>query len=792
MIIHKIRMINFRGFHDKTIDFKNKIVVLFSAANGIGKTTTVDAIEWCLTGDIGRLKTAFDTRSTNDTDRRMNTNGILKNRDAAAEDQVRVDLWLFDGEKEFILSRKQTRDELNPILSAVAIDEKKELAEAFLHEYVDDSFYNFHFCDVQKSFNVQSKKRKDLKELFSEFITNYDAQKQIAENLDIFAEDVERYIADEEKQKIPQDIIRSDEERLEKVYEVVGEVVYPDVVFYLGEKTEIESLNKEALVAQKSKIVNCGYNVAKEILDKLVKNEGLKTQLHVIKEIASYWETKGEFIRLAMENGLFKETNTIVTLEENLKKLENLSLSRDTIFQDGKSVIALKNDDFTQSDFEIDKNTIKEYETRMKTLSSEIELLSKNNKMLKLLSVLSANKQVIMEYRDTTFQLQGVVRCPICGSESFASIEKDSILREADDYIRQNGEVVKEKEAEKTLLKSEHDALYRKIINCARKVVEQEKEKIKNRINALKMQEDEVKPYIYAIKSLQNIRTDIDVERLNEEKIAELIESVEEQLLDEVQEQKERENYQQILNLLGYKYEDETVKQTCARVSALATDVYEVSNFSYDLFVSKINAISKVLANQDLNYLNQKIKSAKDKNQKIDEEIKQFQKLKEFAFERANSIRDVIDELSKDEYEKVGPVLEKFYNKLARFNSGDGIHILQEKDGISLVDNKGKNIVNVLSNGQISIFILAYFFAGINVRNDYEKMKTYFIDDLTSCMDDVNMLAFMDLIKYQMSSKSTIEQLFFITCDERISKLFKYKLNGQGIEICELLEKDFS
>ena len=31
MIIRKIRMINFRGFRDKTIDFKDKSVVLLSA-----------------------------------------------------------------------------------------------------------------------------------------------------------------------------------------------------------------------------------------------------------------------------------------------------------------------------------------------------------------------------------------------------------------------------------------------------------------------------------------------------------------------------------------------------------------------------------------------------------------------------------------------------------------------------------------------------------------------------------------------------------------------------------------
>lgn len=96
----------------------------------------------------------------------------------------------------------------------------------------------------------------------------------------------------------------------------------------------------------------------------------------------------------------------------------------------------------------------------------------------------------------------------------------------------------------------------------------------------------------------------------------------------------------------------------------------------------------------------------------LDIEIRELQELKDIASQRAKDIRTVVENLSKDEYEKVGPAL------------------------------------------------------------------------------NVNMLAFMDSLKYQMSSKATMEQLFFITCDDRISKLLKYKLSGRGIELRELLETD--
>lgn len=275
------------------------------------------------------------------------------------------------------------------------------------------------------------------------------------------------------------------------------------------------------------------------------------------------------------------------------------------------------------------------------------------------------------------------------------------------------------------------------------------------------------------------------------EKSSELLAGIQQKLLQESEEQKLRDSYQQILNALGYDFKDEMIQQTYEKVKNLISRSFEVSDFSYEVLMSKINVLDGVLANKKAEILKQELDECNKKNRDLDIEIEKLRRLEDIADQRAKDIRNIVEKLSKEEYEKVGPAIGKFYNKLARFNIGEGINIVQEDKGLSLVDDKGKNIVNVLSNGQISVFMLAHFFAGINSRNDCEKMKIYFIDDLTSCMDDVNMLAFMDLLKYQISSKATMKQLFFITCDERISKLLKYKLDGRGIELRELLEADF-
>ena len=61
-------------------------------------------------------------------------------------------------------------------------------------------------------------------------------------------------------------------------------------------------------------------------------------------------------------------------------------------------------------------------------------------------------------------------------------MEEKLILKEADDYIRQNGETVSVKEVEKTSLQAEIDALYQKIINRAKTVVDKEKETLRLRL----------------------------------------------------------------------------------------------------------------------------------------------------------------------------------------------------------------------------------------------------------------------------------------------------------------------
>ncbi len=77
MNIKKIKIINFRGFsEEKIFEFEGKPFVMLTAPNGKGKTSVIDAIEWCMTGDIKRLHEGYNDRNTNVTERKQNAGAI--------------------------------------------------------------------------------------------------------------------------------------------------------------------------------------------------------------------------------------------------------------------------------------------------------------------------------------------------------------------------------------------------------------------------------------------------------------------------------------------------------------------------------------------------------------------------------------------------------------------------------------------------------------------------------------------------------------------------------------------
>ncbi len=185
---------------------------------------------------------------------------------------------------------------------------------------------------------------------------------------------------------------------------------------------------------------------------------------------------------------------------------------------------------------------------------------------------------------------------------------------------------------------------------------------------------------------------------------------------------------------------------------------------------------------------------ATKKNDIATHKIEKLKKLSAKAKMSAEQIRILLKKMNTEEYNQVDPYLYKIFRKLSRDVNVSGIQLKCGKgdDLLMLTGDQNKHILNMLSYGQLSVFMLSSFLGNIFWMESYEQFQVYFVDDITSCMDDVNMLAFLDFIKYQLSSEdSAIGQLFFSTCDGRIQDMLRYKMDNCGLEYAEIGIKEF-
>lgn len=604
MFIKSVKVINFRGIQEANFQFGENSFVLLAAPNGIGKTSVIDAIEWCLTGNIGRLKNSYDLRSTNASERKINVSGILKFKDARSEDRVSVEVCVKDGDEEHIICRKQEKDELECSSRGVEIwvDGKKHKKDDWLGKYINQNFYNYHFCDVQKS----------------------------------------------------------------------------------------------------------------------------------------------------------------------------LILDRNSILDRGKTIIKFNNASFKKRYFEQKKQEIQDLNEKIKNLDETIRAFSDGNEIIEALTNLIDKKQALAEYQRLRLGEGVQVRCPVCGSEKFAEIETQQILKEASDFLEVNKTNLNKKVEEKELKKRECNELKDELILKAKEVLKTEIQKeTESRENLLNVQKS-TKEFFVLQKRISNVVKDTnDIYWWSEaDNLIDKKEKLEKKQISKEEMNKKQREVEYVLNLLNFKIEATDSDQAIQnKISSRVEKAPKILVFTKKILIEKMNALSYMIQDQEIAELNKKLKNSQNMIEKLNNEIRQIKQVKEWAEVHEEKIKRLVAELIQQEYENVGPNLYKFYKKLSRINTIKNIKIIPDgvENQVSLTDETGKHVVNILSNGQLSVFILAYFFAGIVSRGNDEKFKIYFIDDLTACMDDVNMLSFLDLMKYLLKEKEgPVDQMFFATCDERM------------------------
>ena len=793
MKIKRIKVNNFRGFYkEKTFEFEEAPFILLSAPNGIGKTTLIDAIEWAFTGSIGRLKDAFDARSSNANDRKKNTFGILKNKYSKKDEEVSVELTIVDADKEYTVKRTQQNDVIDSDKSHVEYSSPD--FERIANEYCkENAFYAYHFCDINKSINLQAKKSEDIVELFSEFIRNYDREKSFASNLEIYSDDVQRKIDDDNDQilTITKEIVKNEELLNNSKAQITP---YPKYKVFEDEEIDISKFGVELLDLQLSKLYMCAKIKASGLLEKEQRNIDTLKNIKTLEKTKQIYKEKQPFIYKSYEyGGNITVKKRLEESKDYIKKYTEIlnKVSTDNLSGYAVEILKLNEVLFTKEYYKQVTELIEKKNTYVSDMKKEVDNLVKGNSIIDLMTSLISKENELLNYKNNYKTSVDNLKCPICGSDKFGSVVDSEILKEAKIIVGINREIISKKKSEIEAINAEVKKQKDELLNNAKTAIEVHLEKFSLNTKELENINNETKGFYDEIKKLKNmnIPEKITDEYSLEEKIIELNSLI---LVPEEINIIKRE-YTDLLMITDFRFEEnERIESIIKRLKTeLDPEIKIAEKVEKEDLILKVNSIKSVKANHKYVDLVEKNNKYKEKLKEINEEVEYLTQLKTKSDKQAERIRQIVSELERNEFNSIGPTLRKIYKKLIRIDNISNIELKYEGKKLLILDENKKNIVNILSNGQLSVFMLAYFFAGIYSRDD-ELIKVYFIDDLTACMDDINMLSFLDLIKYQMKDDNGyIEQLFFASCDEKICKLLKYKLDGCGIKWHEINENDF-
>ncbi len=796
MKITRVVIENFRIYKYNKFEFGENQLILITGANGFGKTTLIDAIEWCLTGDIGRIKKCYSERNSNQAEKNRpeNKKGIIKNSDCTSpNDKIKVTITLMVDNVEVTVHREQKEDSLytNTQLKfegEISDDIKYKIKNYAAH----DEFYNYHICDTYKSYEFLNSKRQEVKEKFEDFIKPHSLADSLSKKLELLQKKLEEDIKNKENS-----VVKTEEhiKELDLLKKELKQLDYPLIRIYEEENLNIEKENTENIKKQQDKIKKCGYNeVASKIEHVILYYQAIETAEEVNKliEIA---DTMGNDLDISITKSYYDSKkldeikNMIKIVSDEKQKIESIKKidQIDTTVQREIYAGILEYISVQKAEFEKMKNEIS---NRQNIINDK----EKGNEIITALSNLVAAREGVLKYRN-----EGNSQCPLCGSkEKFENVIKsDELAGEAQAYLDKSksdlGILKKEMQDLVVDVNKKFDALKKHIVKHFEdkiKILEEQKTVFNNYYNKTKDFFDRMK----------NLNISID------SKCIENLE-IKKKELDKIKLEKDAVNSEIVLikniltaNQLSYSLENissEPLKKIQLDLALLIDQSISVLNFKFEEFNKKLLFINNLLNNKKVLEKQLQIDKDEEQNKKINEDISNLKKAKDKAKKIRDSIETKKTRIEKLELEAVGPYLYKIFSKVIKHTNIEEIKFNRDgskgEGGATVTDQDDNNILNILSQGQFGVFMLSFFFANMFKRKEETEFKTYFVDDITSCMDDMNVLSFVDIIKYQLYQKDgVINQFFFSTCSDDLERLFIHKMQSFGINFVNIKFKSYA
>ena len=798
--IKKVIVNNFRGYKGKVSfnfekDGEIPKLILLTGANGYGKTSLIDAIEWGITGKISRLIKYLDNRvDSTDKNNKKNNEGLIINTNAEQK-LVEVEIYASYMGRDVFLKRKfegelPEREVIKGNGSEFIIEcnndqIKNEVRNKLL------GFNNDHLCSYDKNIDLYSKGRKDIYKIFSSLyndkynigniILNLDnTQKILANKSELINKEIEDIKAKIEDYKIERENNSKEIKNISypksKIYE--EEIILDDISVSILSREEIK---KQIKILSDLRDIELSIDV--NYIESIHrKNRKFEMQVELYKAL----DLKEDiFVKLLNTN--FND------LSNNIKELQEIKkyITKINKYEDIYSNITYRDTIISMS--ELDRiNRVKDIEKTIENLEERVTVYSDENPTVKVLRYIVDNTLELVEYQ------KNHKNCPLCGN--------DKTFKNA-----QIGEIAREVLGQNDIERQNINSKIKNLVNIKNKEIEELKSNIikviDNKISNINYDLSE-RNYVDKInKLLKNLEIEYSEDLKNvlqaeitkfsvintesEEEMISYINSKNYSFLSDNKFNLQYENYKKLnlddkiklLSLIKYRLK--------LNIDTFKNGEYKETNrHELDNRIAICNSYINILENDELlNKIELLEKNIKYKEKEVLIVNKKISDTKEMI----RKIKNLKSENEKKQTELIQVPLDNIYRKITRNTNIKKIKLTKAKaegtSDLDIVDLSGKttSFANILSAGQLSTLAISIFLAKASL-NHKNNVKIYLMDEPIQTMDDLNILSFIDLMKYQLSNgnkETFLDQVIFSTCDENLSRLFTYKFNSFQIPVCE-------
>lgn len=819
--IKAVYILNFRGYSGaKEYNFVDKEgnpynIVLLSGPNGYGKTTLLDSIEWCLTGNIKRVIDDYNNRCSSKIEKSVSSyKGLIRNINATNKEVfVKIEM-VYKNEDVKVYRKFNGKNELEAFDTLVTefniecSDNLRDEVEEIIKGMETDFNFN-NICSYDKNIELYKKGRNDIYNFFDACYSEFYEAKRIIENL----EKLKKSLSDIKDSKSKNfDRLNGNLNLKKELLKTVNSIdnikirKYPENKLFNGEIYIDDSIinNKvdvdEKLNNQLEILTNILNKKISDNLKKVKEKELLTVKLDEIDELAKIYKDKEEVFN-KIKNIDFNIINVELKEVELFKR--NINKSIDKFLEYISDIINSTNSELNH----IPKSKVVTIENNLKLINKNLDFISvlekekkkydSNSDLVKVMRYLVDNEQVYKLYSEDNN------KCPLCGKEDFSKSEISSVAKEflgEKDKARQqltenikscNNEIkiyaddIKEI-IENSLDEKEKELLglieYKKSLDDLYKLANKYKFDINeldlNRISDKKV---EIQKEIYILK----------IEKINEEYIIELLKNSRMPYI--IKYNKELEEYREYDSNSKVKLLDSIIIQLNKNISNIDNELIndEYKKIKIETIKDKLDITKDFISYNKSNNLNTEINKLNSEIKYCENDIENLNnKLKKVA-ELIKIINQEKTESEKKENERISKPLNDIYKKITRNTNIKEINLKKDnaknKSSLEIKDIKGNDTPfgNIMSTGQVSTLAISMYLAKA-LLNRNSSFKVYLMDDPIQTMDDLNILSLIDLLRFQFMENEEdriMNQLFISTCDEDLENLIYHKMSSFNIPI---------